>query len=144
MNRCLGIICSSLVGKTSIHFGEVLGYAPPWTMLDAQVYLGLHGISLGFALDGIPTDGMQVEMPSEMFSCSVGLIRPGNGDVCVIVRNGMKFRTPLIHAMLFRNGKWFDPQGDETLKEVEVPAEVFQLWPVYKIREPEGEEKCQQ
>jgi len=138
MNRCLGIICSHLVGRSSSHFGEVVGYNPPWTMLDAQVYLGLHGIALGFALDGMPGEGEAVEIPALMFSCSVGLVKPVNGAVCRISRRGVVIQTPIIHAMLYTRGRWFDPCADETLREVEVPAELYQLWPVYKVLEPEG------
>lgn len=137
-SRCLGIVCSSIVGQSSHHFGHVVGYPPPWTMLDAQVYLGLQGISMGLAFDGVPEDGV-VEIPGELFALSVGLVRGSNGGVCEIERAGVRFRTPLIHAVLYRGGEWWDPQGDETMKRIERPAELYQLWPVYRARVPEGE-----
>ena len=138
-SRCLGIVCSSIVGQTSAHFGEIVGYAAPWTMLDAQVYLGKMGWSLGFAVDGMPREGEAIEIPSGMFSCSVGLVRGLNGGVCEIVRNGVRYRTPLIHAVMYRGGEWWDPQGDGSLKRMGMmPVDLYQVWPVYRVKGPEG------
>jgi hypothetical protein len=107
-------------------------------MLDAQVYLGVHGIGMGLSVDGVPTDEV-VEVPPGVFATSVGLIRTGNGETCEIERNGMKFRTPLLHAILYREGKWWNPIDGDRLEEVEAPAEVWQLWPVYRV-EPVAKE----
>jgi hypothetical protein len=93
---------------------------------------------MGMAVDGIPREGEAIEIPPLMFSCSVGLIKPSNGETVSVFRRGVEFVTPMIHALLYRDGKWLDPRGDETFREVEDPDELFQVWPVYRVREPEG------
>ncbi len=137
-NRCLGIICSYLVGYTSTHFESVVRYPPPWTILDAQVYLGAHGIGLGLCLDDVPKEGDQVEIPPHLFDMSIGLARVKTDHTWTISRHGVTTTSPVIHAMLYKRGQWYDPRADETIQPANPPAELMQLWPVYKVQPPQG------
>jgi hypothetical protein len=138
-NRCLGIILGHVTGRNSAHVQEMTGYPPPWTMLDAQVYLGMNGIGLGIGLGSDDSCGELEIFNTAMFDLKslplgcIVILPSNNGDTISVKRSGYAIKTPLMHSLLYRDGKWLDPQPGEILKEVPKPDNIYQIWPMYQV-----------
>jgi hypothetical protein len=133
-NRCLGIILGHVTGRNSAHVQEMTGYPPPWTMLDAQVYLGMNGIGLGIGITGEVQGEINQDIDLNLFPLGCLVILPShNGKIISVKRSGYAIKTPLMHSLLYRDGKWLDPQPGEILKEVPKPDNIYQIWPMYQV-----------
>jgi hypothetical protein len=93
---------------------------------------------MGLCLDDVPKEGDSVEIPPHLFDISIGLARVKTDKTWTISRHGVSTQSPIIHAMLYRGHQWYDPRTDETLQIAEPPADLMQLWPVYKVQPPKG------
>ena len=133
MNRCLGVVLGYITGKGSADVQRETGFPPPWTLLDAQVYLGRNGYGFGLGLEpDSPTVG---EVDLDDFDIGSIVIVPGpSGETVTLQRRGNELVTPLMHCLLYRGGEWLEPRDGEIMGITAAPEKILQVWPVYVVK----------
>jgi hypothetical protein len=140
-HRCIGIVCSAITGHDVAHFANVVQSASPWTTCDAVIYLAAHGIMVGVGiLPGGDLSGrysIDIDVKDFPLGCLVILApdvsQPDVTERVTVERGGNPIESAMYHCVWWRHGKWFDPRPGDVMVEVGPPANVWQVWPLYRF-----------